>query len=92
MVDPNKIVGPRKYLKLPGKAHKQFMKMLHRIIDYDYIKAHQDEYAEFLKHYRALYSNNPNSSENDGPLIIPSNSGTPPTTPPSGYGDGKGTK
>ena len=92
LIDPNKIVGPRKYLKLPGKAHKQFMKILHRIIDYDYIKAHQDEYAEFLKHYRSLYSNNPNSSENDGPLIIPSNSGTPPTTPPSGYGDGKGTK
>ncbi len=94
LIDPKKVVGPKKYLQLPGKAHKQFMKMLHRIIDYDYIKAHQDEYAEFLKQYRQLYSNNPNSSENDGPLIIPSGgSSTVLSTPPTGgYGDGKGTK
>lgn len=101
LVDPAKIVGPRQYLKLPGKAHKQFIKMLNRIIDYDYIKAHQDEYATFLSKYREMYANNPNSSENDGPLTIPSTGGstvgptTVPTTgstPPSGYGDRSGKK
>lgn len=93
LIDPAKVVGPRKYLKLPGKVHKNFIKMLNRIIDYDYIKAHQDEYAEFLKLYRQMFANNPNSSENGGPLTMPSGGSTSATdTPPSGYGNGKGTK
>lgn len=92
-VDPKKVVGPRKYLQVPGTEQKQFTKSINRIIDYDYIKTHPEDYVDFLLSYREMVANKGNNLENvETPTTLAGNTSKPSTTPPGGYGDGKGTK